>query len=137
MTIIPYPFNLILDRSHIEAACQTIAEHRILTDFNYWDDEDEEIITRHDVEETLRQIAIACSGTSFTDFVMSRQISTRRLSDHLLLDLKYDDTLPESFDNLDQFRSYLRTEGACIRAMRQARPVWKRYQYWLARRAAS
>jgi hypothetical protein len=128
------PLNPILTPAYIEAVRQTIGTMHALPDYAYWDDEDEEIINRREVEEALRHIAIACGGTSFTDFIMSRQINIRRLSDHLLYDLKYDDTLPETFDSLEVFRSYLRSQGACIQAMRVTRPVWKRFEYWLASR---
>jgi hypothetical protein len=95
----------------------------------------EQRITSRDVEEMLRSITIACGGTSFTDWVRIVKIlgsGSKRMSDDLIYDLKHDRTLPETFDSLDQFRSYLRMEGACIQAMRLTRPVWKRYQYWLA-----
>jgi hypothetical protein len=96
---------------------QTIAQQQDWgPDYAYWDDEDE-TITRFEVEEARRHIAIACGGTSFTDWIMSRRVNVRRHSDHLLLDLKHDDTLPESFDSLDQFRSYLRSQNACLVAM--------------------
>jgi hypothetical protein len=92
-------------------------------------------INSSDVEEALRDIAIACGGTSFTDWVRIVKIvgsGSKRMSDDLIHDLKHDNTLPETFDSLDQFRGYLRIEGACIEAMRQTRPVWKRYRHWLA-----
>jgi hypothetical protein len=131
------PLNVILTPAYLEAVRQTIAEQPAPPDYAYWDDEDDEIINRREVEEALRDIAIACGGTSFTDFVMTRRINTRRLSDHLLYDLKYDDTLPENFDSLEAFRSYLRSQNACIQAMRVTRPVWLRYQYWLARKGVA
>jgi hypothetical protein len=130
--------NPILTPAYIEEVRQTIAlQQDWKPDFTSWDDEDYEIINRREVEEMIRHITIACGGTSFTDFVMSRQINVRRLSDHVLLDLQHDDTLPETFDNLDQFRSYLRSQHACLVVMQLAYPVWRRYQYWLARRARS
>jgi hypothetical protein len=97
-------------------------------------------INSRDLEAMLRSIAIACGGTSFTDWVMIVKIlgsGSKRMSDDLIYDLKHDNTLPETFDSLEAFRSYLRCEGACIQAMRVARPVWKRYQYWLARKGAA
>jgi hypothetical protein len=127
------PLNPILTPAAIEAVRQTIAQAP--PDFHYWDDEDEETITQLDIEEAQRHIAIACGGTSFTDFVMIAKIvrnGSKRMSDDLIWDLKRDNTLPENFESLDQFRWYLKMEGACIEAMRQTRPVWKRYQYWLA-----
>jgi hypothetical protein len=134
------PINVILTPAYIEEVRQTIAQQQDWEpDFAPWDDEDEyEAITRLEVEEARRHIAIACGGTSFTDWVMIVKIvrnGSKRMSDDLIYDLKLDNRLPENFDSLDQFRAYLRMEGACIQAMRVTRPVWKRYQYWLARKA--
>jgi hypothetical protein len=101
---------------------------------------EEQCVTRRDVEEMLRHITIACGGTSFTDWVRIVKIvsnGSKRMSDDLIWDLKRDNTLPENFESLEAFRGYLRMEGACIQAMRVTRPVWKRYQYWLARRVKS
>jgi hypothetical protein len=132
------PLNVKITPAYLEAVRQTIARHRAAPDFAPWDDEDEdETITSFNIEEALRDIAIACGGTSFTDWVRIVKIvrnGSKRMSDDLIYDLKRDDTLPENFDSLDHFRGYLRMEGACIQAMRVTRPVWKRYQYWLARR---
>jgi hypothetical protein len=133
------PINIILTPAYIEEVCQTIALASFRpTDFYWEDDEDEDgwprAITHAHIEGVLRGIAIACGGTSFTDWVMIVKIvrnGSKRMSDDLIYDLKHDRTLPENFDNLEAFRSYLRMENACLEAMRQARPVWKRYQYWL------
>jgi hypothetical protein len=62
---------------------------------------DEQRITSRDVEEALRQIAIACGGRSFTDWVRIVKIlgsGSKRMSDDLIYDLKRDNTLPETFD---------------------------------------
>jgi len=133
------PLDVILTKASLETVRQTIAHQQDWEpDFAPWDDEDEyETITRLDVEEALRQIAIACGGTSFTDWIRIVKIlgsGSKRMSDDLIYDLKHDNTLPDNFESLDQFRGYLRMEGACIQAMRVTRPVWKRYQYWLAAR---
>jgi hypothetical protein len=139
------PLNIILTPAYIEAVRQAIAQDSCrLTDFYWEDDEDEDgwprAITHAHIEEALRGIAIACGGTSFTDWVRIVKIvrnGSKRMSDDLIYDLKRDNTLPENFDSLEAFRGYLRMEGACIQAMRQARPVWKRFQYWLARKGAA
>lgn len=91
------------------------------------------LITASHVEAARRNIALICGLRSFPDWVMIRRVNTSRLSDHLLLDLKHDPTLPESFDSLDQFRSYLISQHACLMAVRLAAPVWKRYRRWVER----
>jgi len=93
-------------------------------------DIDEEFICRSHVEAVCRNIALVCGGISFTDWVMVVKLyggKKKRLSDDVIYDLKYDNTLPESFDNLEQFRAYLRSWHACPVAMQLTRPVWKRY----------
>jgi hypothetical protein len=105
---------------------------RQLTEYEMREIEELTVNSSH-VEEALRSIALSCGGTSFTDWVMIRRVNTSRLSDHLLLDLKHDNTLPESFDSLDEFRSYLRSQHACRIAVRLAVPVWKRYRRWVAK----
>jgi hypothetical protein len=133
------PLNVIVTPEYLSEVRQLIALQRIEPDWDYDEDDELTIDSRH-VEEMLRYIAISCGGTSFTDWVRIVKIlgsGKKRMSDDLIWDLKRDRTLPETFDSLDQFRSYLRMEGACIQAMRQAYPVWRRYQYWLERRARS
>src|SRR5260370_37722221 len=86
------------------------------------------------VEAAWRYIAVSCGGRSFTDWVMivkSYGGKKKRVADDLIYDLKYDNTLPESFDSLDQFRVYLRSQHACLMAVRLAVPVWKRYRRWV------
>lgn len=90
-------------------------------------------IDRSHIEAVQRYIALSFDTRTFTDWVMIRRVNTSRLSDHLLLDLKHDPTLPESFDSLDQFRSYLISQHACRIAIRLAAPVWKRYRRWVER----
>jgi hypothetical protein len=110
---------------------------RTLTEYEMREIEELTINSSH-LEGALRDITIACGGTSFTDWVRIVKIvsdGSKRMSDDLIYDLKRDNTLPETFDSLDQFRGYLKMEGACIQAMRVSRPVWKRYRYWLARKA--
>jgi hypothetical protein len=76
-------------------------------------------ISRSHIEAALRYIALSCGGTSFTDFVMICRVNTRRLSDHLLLDLKHDNTLPENFESLDQFRM-VPENGGCLHRSNEA-----------------
>jgi hypothetical protein len=95
-------------------------------------------ITRRHVEQALHLISLhGCGTTTFTDWVWVAPINLRRLSDHLLHDLKHDNTLPPTFDDLNQFRSYLRSQHACPAAMRLVRPVWLRYRRWVAKREAA
>lgn len=89
------------------------------------------------VEAARRCIALSCGLRGFSDWVMIVRVNTSRLSDHLLLDLKHDDTLPEGFDSLVEFRSYLISQHACAIAVRLAGPVWKRYRRWVERSAES
>jgi hypothetical protein len=92
-------------------------------------------ITNAHVAMALRCIALRFGTTTFTDFVRQVQIQNRKwkyLSDDLVYDLKYDNTLPPTFNSLDQFRWYLRSQGACYEAMRLAPAVWKRYRRWVA-----
>ncbi|SHK94162.1 hypothetical protein [Bradyrhizobium lablabi] len=85
------------------------------------------------VEAALRHITLLLGGRTFTDWVRIIRVNASRLSDHLVLDLKHDNTLPESFDSLDQFRSYLISQHACLIAIRLAPRVWRRYRRWVER----
>jgi hypothetical protein len=94
-------------------------------------------INRRIIEQALRDIALFGSAPTFINWVWVAQIDLRRLSDHLLHDLKHDNTLPPTFDDLNQFRSYLRSQHACPAAMRLARPVWLRYRRWASKAVQS
>jgi|ERR1700687_471569 len=92
-------------------------------------------ITASHVEAALRHIVMSCGLRGFTDWVILVRENTRRLSGHLIYDLKRDDTLPDTFDNLKEFRSYLRSQGACTVAVSLAPKVWERYRRWVERSA--
>lgn len=95
------------------------------------------IITSSHFERARRYIALHFGTATFTDWVRQapcRPASPKRMSDDLLYDLKRDRTLPETFDSLDQFRFYLKSQHACQEALRLAGRVWGRYQRW-ARKA--
>jgi hypothetical protein len=91
------------------------------------------VITNSHIERTLRHITLRYDGRTFTDWVVVARINSprksRRLSDDLVYDLKRDDTLPETFDSLDGFRSYLISQSACGAALSLA-PKGGRYRRW-------
>jgi hypothetical protein len=55
--------------------------------------------------------------------------------DDLIADLKVDDTCPPIY-SLADLREYLERCNACWECIAAARPVWQRYERWLARRMA-
>jgi hypothetical protein len=62
-------------------------------------------------------------GFTFTDWVKQVRESYKHFSDHLIYDLKRDDTLPVTFNSFDEFRSYLSSQNACHVAMNVAPKV--------------
>ncbi len=70
---------------------------------------------------------------TFADWIRQQKESTERISDHLVTDLKRDDTLPATFNSYDEFRSYLISQSACGTAVRTAPKVWRRYRQWVRR----
>ena|ERR1700761_7990236 len=96
---------------------------------------DIEIGSRIGIDSRLKIDSSTVAQRTFTDWVMVVRVNPGRLSDHLVHDLKHDNTLPATFNRLDEFRSYLISQHACRIAVSLAAPVWKRYRRWVERQA--